>query len=204
VRLATAARLNRDLGKRKSLPVMLIPYPSPSGDTVAVTVQPQGAANMGIVFLNRAGRVLGLVPASADPADGPAWSPSGATMAVPVLHGATADLTIWTVSGRIRTRAVPAGRWLLRLPVVTGREADTLRRQPEQEPRRRQQALGDRERRGRRHVPDQRPRHASSLAALIGDGQAQMQFLAAIRVWRWPCPTFLTLTEILEREADPG
>src|SRR5258708_33465373 len=34
--LATAGSLNRDLGQGRNDPVQLIPYPDPSGDTIAV------------------------------------------------------------------------------------------------------------------------------------------------------------------------
>jgi hypothetical protein len=98
VLLATAANLDRDLHLSPRLQVEMTPYPSPSGNEVAVTVQPQfGSNTSGIVILNRSGRVLSTVATSAGPTGGDsiAWSPSGTALAFPQ-------------SGRVKREAFPS------------------------------------------------------------------------------------------------
>jgi hypothetical protein len=109
--LATAAELNRDLHQNPRLPVAITPYPSPSGNEVAVAVQPPyGSTTSGIVIMNRAGRVLSTVAASAGPtgADRIAWSPSGTALAYPAGGRRGAALGIWTNRGQVRREPFPA------------------------------------------------------------------------------------------------
>jgi hypothetical protein len=111
VLLATAADLDRDLHQSPRLQVAMTPYPSPSGNEVAVTVQPQsGSTTSGIVILNRSGRVLGTVATSAGPtgADHIAWSPSGTALAFPAGGRGGAALGIWIKSGQVKREAFPA------------------------------------------------------------------------------------------------
>jgi hypothetical protein len=88
VTVATAAALNRAVGQRPDTPVHLAVYPSPTGDQVAVVVEPpvEEGDTAGLVILDRGGRVVAAAPA----ADGgpleyvaPTWSPDGRLLAFP-------------------------------------------------------------------------------------------------------------------------
>ena len=71
----------------------LYPQPDPSGSEVAVEVSPvSGSGHAGIVVLNRAGRVLGVVPALTGADSGLSWSPSGSALAFTVARGGGAVL----------------------------------------------------------------------------------------------------------------
>jgi hypothetical protein len=111
VLLATAADFDRDLHQSPRLQVALTPYPSPSGNEVAVTVQPQYASSTsGVVILSRAGRVLGTIATSAGPTgnDRVAWSPSGTALAFPAAGRGKPALGIWTQGGQLRKTPFPA------------------------------------------------------------------------------------------------
>jgi WD40 repeat protein len=133
VLLATAASLTGDLGYPRSLPVSLIPTPSPSGAEVAVTVRPAaGSSAAGVVVLNRAGRLLGAAPFRAQAI--PTWSPSGRSLAYLAASGSRGpELKIWTIGQPITTSDFPAssvsyggcvwspeGTWLLCLTAGSG------------------------------------------------------------------------------------
>jgi hypothetical protein len=108
VTLATAATLNHDLGQSQQLSVQLIPYPDQSGDQVAVIVQPTaGSQQAGIVVLNRAGRVLGTVPARLGVRGTPAWAPSGGSLAYSSNGSNGPALRVWKIGGPIVTRPFP-------------------------------------------------------------------------------------------------
>jgi WD40-like Beta Propeller Repeat len=105
--LATAGSIDRDLGQSPDQSVQLIPYPDPSGDKVAVVVQPVSGSEdgAGIVVLNRTGRVVATA-ATPFGIDGlPAWSPSGASLAYASTGNAGRALFIWTVGGHDATRS---------------------------------------------------------------------------------------------------
>lgn len=110
--LATVADLERDLGQKASEPGELVPYPSPSGDAVAITVMPDtGARNPGLVILSRSGRVFGTVPATRGPVAGKplAWSPSGAALAYVGAGRGGPSLDVWTRNGnRVRSYPFPS------------------------------------------------------------------------------------------------
>jgi hypothetical protein len=108
VTLATSAALNQDLGQSQHRPVQLIPYPDQSGDQVAVIVQPTaGSQQAGMVVLNRAGRVLGTVPARLGVQGTPAWAPSGGSLAYSSTGSNGPELRIWKIGGQIVTRPFP-------------------------------------------------------------------------------------------------
>jgi WD40-like Beta Propeller Repeat len=110
VTLATAATLNHDLGQSQHLPVELIPYPDQSGGKVAVVVQPAaGSQQAGIVVLNRAGRVVGTVPARLGVEGTPAWAPSGGSLAYSSNGSNGPELRVWKIGGQIVTRPLPVG-----------------------------------------------------------------------------------------------
>lgn len=108
--LATAAELNHDLGRRASSPVVLTPYPSASGDRVAVTINPlPGSETGGIVVLSRTGEVLGARAIPQGPLIGaaPAWSASGHSLAYAGTGARGTVLRIWIVGGAGLTEAIP-------------------------------------------------------------------------------------------------
>jgi len=102
--LATAGGLDRDLGYPRSLSAALIPYPSPSGTEIAVTVLPAAGGLAGIVILSRSGRVLGTAAGSLGP---PAWSPSGTSLAYAATGSGGSALRIWKAGGRAVTLTLP-------------------------------------------------------------------------------------------------
>ena len=109
--LATAAAINHALGQDPRLPVELTPYPNPSGTKIAVTVQPQsGGSTSGVVILNRAGRVLGIVatPKGPNGSDVVSWSPAGTSLAFTSAGPSGPALRIWS-TGQLRTQPFPAG-----------------------------------------------------------------------------------------------
>ena len=109
--LATAATINRALGQPARVPVELTPYPNPAGTQIAVTVQPQsGGSTSGVVILNRAGRVLGMVATPKGPtgSDVVSWSPAGTSLAFTSAGPSGPALRIWS-SGQLRTQPFPAG-----------------------------------------------------------------------------------------------
>jgi hypothetical protein len=109
--LATAAELDHDLHQSRHLPVALTSYPSPSGNEVAVTVQPEyGSSTSGVVILNRAGKVLGTIATSAGPVGtgSVAWSPSGTSLAFPAAGRTSPSLTIATMTGQLQRQPFPA------------------------------------------------------------------------------------------------
>ena len=110
VSLATAGVLNQDIGQPSSAPVVLVPYPSPSGTQVAVTVRSAaGGSAAGIVVLSRAGRLVGRVPVSSGALGAVAWSPSGASLAYRSTGGSTgSELRIWTIGRRGAASEFPA------------------------------------------------------------------------------------------------
>ncbi|HEY7144712.1 MAG TPA: hypothetical protein VH637_10715 [Streptosporangiaceae bacterium] len=119
--LASTADLERDLHLSPRGGAALTPYPSPSGDAVAVTVRPRfGSSTAGVVILSRSGRVLGTIPVAAGPAaavstgpftppagGGVAWSPSGQALAFPAPGRSGPGLSVWTRNGRLRKQAFP-------------------------------------------------------------------------------------------------
>ncbi len=109
VTLATAAELNRDVGQRPSTPVDLRVYPDPTGDQLAVMLDPSVAvvSNVPMVILDRHGHLLSAIPQASGPqASGPAastqpaWSPSGRLLAYPTYTSTGPALAIQSLSLR--------------------------------------------------------------------------------------------------------
>ncbi|HEY5988543.1 MAG TPA: hypothetical protein VIV12_19505 [Streptosporangiaceae bacterium] len=107
VTLATAAGLNHGLGASRRRQVALIPFPSPSGNQVAVEVQTATANTTAeIVVLSREGKVLDTPAAPGLPVR-LAWSPDGTSLAYVTLGTTGLGLTRWTVGGGAITMSFP-------------------------------------------------------------------------------------------------
>ncbi len=108
--LATSAGLEADLHQERG-PVNLEAVPDRAGDKVAVMVNPTSAGDRGVgmVVLDRTGRVLGAVPASAGPLEysQPAWSPDGTSLVYPSMARGAAAISVWRIGGSTYSRAAP-------------------------------------------------------------------------------------------------
>jgi hypothetical protein len=105
--LATAAKLNHDLGASRRREVALTPFPSPSGSQVAVEVETvTGSPLAEIIVLSRAGKVLDT-PAPPGPPVSLAWSPAGTSLAFLSSGTSGPGLTIWAIGGQSITTPFP-------------------------------------------------------------------------------------------------
>lgn len=109
--LATSASLNRDLATDPDRPVSLRIIPDPSGNQLAVVVDPIGNASDddAVVVLDRSGRLLGVPNKMSGPARGstPAWSQDGSALAYYTVTGRGAALGVWPIGGRAHMRVAP-------------------------------------------------------------------------------------------------
>ncbi len=109
--LATAAQLNADLGQKPAQPVHLSVFPNPSGDAVAVLVNPPtaGGSNVGMVILDRSGRPMGVVRTGVGPVeyDRPAWSPDGRSLVYATLGSSGTAVAIWSEGHVLLVRTAP-------------------------------------------------------------------------------------------------
>jgi hypothetical protein len=108
VLLATAATLNRALGKPPGTAASLAGFPSPSGSEVAVTVRPAAGGTAGVVVMARGGQVLASIRARLGGQSVPVWSPSGRSLAY-LGTSATGgpQLNIWSAGGPAVTGKLP-------------------------------------------------------------------------------------------------
>jgi hypothetical protein len=111
VRLATTAQLNIALREPANQPVHLSVFPNPAGTAVAVVLNPPlgGARNVGVVVLDRAGHVVGVVPPASGPLEytWPSWSPDGRSLAYPSFSPSGTSLAIWRETGQLLIRTAP-------------------------------------------------------------------------------------------------
>ena len=102
--LATAAELGRVTGTRLGTPLDLAVYPDPTGDRVAVVVDPLTAdpADLPVVILDRRGRVLASILAGDGPAADaqPTWSPDGQRLAYPTVIDGRPAVAVIRPGGR--------------------------------------------------------------------------------------------------------
>ena len=102
--LATAAQLNAALGQPKAQPVHLSVFPNPAGTAVAVMLDPPLGAdrNVSVVVLDRAGRVIGRVPAAVGPVQYSwlSWSPDGRSLAYQTGAPSGTSLAVWREGAR--------------------------------------------------------------------------------------------------------
>ena len=109
--LATAAQLNADLHQDPARPVHLSVFPSPSGDAVAVELNPPagGGTDVGIVVLDRRGQVRGIVKSSQGPFEysWPSWSPDGHSLAYSTVGTTGTALAVWNDGGHVLIRTAP-------------------------------------------------------------------------------------------------
>ena len=112
--LATAAQLNAALGQPKAQPVHLSVFPNPAGTAVAVMLDPPLGAdrNVSVVVLDRAGRVIGRVPAAVGPVQYSwlSWSPDGRSLAYQTGAPSGTSLAVWREGGQTLVRTAPDNR----------------------------------------------------------------------------------------------
>jgi hypothetical protein len=110
--LATAAELNRDVGRLSSATTHMEVYPSPTGDSVAVVLDPltPTSGDVPMVVLNRQGDVLAAITDQSGPIyHRPlSWSPGGHQLAYPTYTTTGVALAIATETGTIYTLPAPA------------------------------------------------------------------------------------------------
>ena len=110
--LATSSQLNEYVGSVPSTPIQLAIYPNPSGDAVAVVLNPitPVTGNVPMVVLNRNGQLLAALTDRDGPIYGtqPIWSPSGRQLAYPTYTDTGAALAIATESGAVQDLSAPS------------------------------------------------------------------------------------------------
>jgi hypothetical protein len=103
--LASAGELNEAVGQASTTSVDLRVYPDPTGEKLAVLLNPPvaSAANVPMVILNRHGQVLTFLPQVAGPTAGaqPAWSPDGRLLAYPTDTPTGRALVIETLNAQL-------------------------------------------------------------------------------------------------------
>ena len=109
--LATADSLNSALGQKPGGRVSLVPFPTPDGDRVAITVTDASEAGTseGIVVLDRSGHVQYTLSAGSAPEAGQAlaWSPDGRSLAFMSQGSTSSDVVVWVPGQRPLIRADP-------------------------------------------------------------------------------------------------
>ncbi|MGH9057523.1 MAG: hypothetical protein ACRDYY_16940 [Acidimicrobiales bacterium] len=110
--LATAAELVADAGGSGEKPVHLSLFPSPSGDKLAVVVNPvtSGDSPASIVVLDRHGVVLATVGPSAGPVEyaSPSWTRDGRSLVYPTFGASGSGISVWAPgAGDPLSRAAP-------------------------------------------------------------------------------------------------
>ena len=104
--LATARQLTDDLHLAASIQVALFPYPDPSGDEVAIAVQPTSpVALSGVVIMTRTGHLVAAIGGLAGPVS-PVCSASGKSLAF-AAGGAQPALHIWAGGSRTEIMKLP-------------------------------------------------------------------------------------------------
>lgn len=110
VTVATAAQLNEEVGSYPATPILLSVYPDPTGNVLAVTLDPlhpmQG--NVPLLLLTRTGNPITAFAGGVGPTyeSQPVWSPDGRQLAYPTHTPTGTSLDIVTLSGT--TRELPA------------------------------------------------------------------------------------------------
>ena len=109
--LATAEQLNQDLGSLPTTPVQLGVYPNPTGDAIAVVLDPltRDDTDVPMVVLNRHGDLLAAFPQRLGPIYGsqPVWSPGGHQLAYPTYSKTGTAVAILTETGTVSDLPAP-------------------------------------------------------------------------------------------------
>lgn len=110
--LATAGRLDREVGWSSGTAVRLEVYPNSTGDAVAVVLNPLSpqSGDVPMVILARDGTVLAALTDETGPSSGsqPLWSPGGHQIAYPTLTAHGPAMAISTETGAVETYPAPA------------------------------------------------------------------------------------------------
>jgi hypothetical protein len=111
--LSTSAEINDYVGSPPSTPVTLSVYPNPTGEAVAVAVNPLSPTkdNDAMVVLNRQGRLLATFSDRLGPIRGSqiVWSPGGHQLAYPTDTVTGPALATATETGAVYPVSPPAG-----------------------------------------------------------------------------------------------
>lgn len=110
--LVTAAQLNEDVGSLPSTPIQLGVYPDPTGDAVAVVLNPLNPADhdVAMVVLTRQGGVLATFASQFGPIyrSQPVWSPGAHQLAYPTYTNTGAALAIANETGTVEDLPAPS------------------------------------------------------------------------------------------------
>jgi hypothetical protein len=113
VLLSTSAQINGYVGSPPGRPVRLSVYPNPTGDAVAVVVDPLDPTkgNEAMVVLNRQGHLLASFSNRLGPIPGGqiVWSPGGHQLAYPTDTASGAALATATETGTVFPVSPPSG-----------------------------------------------------------------------------------------------
>lgn len=111
VLLATSSQLNAYAGSLPSTPIQLSVYPSPSGEAVAVVLNPLTpvTGDVPMVVLDRQGQLLAAFTDRDGPMSGtdPVWSPGGRQLAYPSYTITGAALAVATETGSVQDLPAP-------------------------------------------------------------------------------------------------
>jgi hypothetical protein len=128
--LATSSQLNGYVDSLPSTPIQLEIDPSPSGDAIAVLLNPLSpvTGNVPMVVLDRQGHLLAALTDRAGPIYGtqPIWSPGGREIAYPTYTNTGAALAVATETGTVQDLSAPTANTTIGQCVWSPNSTDVL------------------------------------------------------------------------------